>query len=274
MASERDVDAVFNYLDPEGNRPAYYLYTPKDRPKPRRPKTSPHAMRVTDARRVRDTLSLDREGVELTQQESRVRDFYDPQDVVDTYYPEVEALVLESTGASRVLVFDHNVRCGPKAEAKQPGVSAPVTFVHNDYTESSGPQRVRDLVGGEEAERLLRHPFAVVNVWRPIHHTVRDTPLAVCDAESIEQDDFIPTDLVYADRKGEIYSVRYQARHRWFFVSDMEPTDVMLLKCYDSEADRARFTAHSAFEDPTAPPDAAPRESIEARTLVFYAPAA
>jgi hypothetical protein len=29
------------------------------------------------------------------------------------------------------------------------------------------------------------------------------------------------------------------------------------------------FTAHSAFEDPTAPADVLPRESIELRTLVF-----
>ena len=59
MPSERDVDAVFNYLDADIDRPAYYLYQPEDRPKPARPKTSAHTMRVTDARRVRDTLSVD-----------------------------------------------------------------------------------------------------------------------------------------------------------------------------------------------------------------------
>ena len=46
---------------------------------------------------------------------------------------------------------------------------------------------------------------------------------------------------------------------------------MILLKCYDSKEDgRARFTAHSAFEDPTSAPDAAPRESIEVRALVFW----
>jgi hypothetical protein len=274
VPTERDVDAVFNYLDPEIERPAYYLYRPKDGPKPKRPKTSAHTMRVADARRVRDQLSIDREGVELIEQESAVPDFYNRDCVVEQYYPEVEKLVKDHTGATRVLVFDHNVRCAPRCDANEPGISAPVTFVHNDYTLSSGPQRVRDLVGGEEAERLLEHPFAVVNVWRPIAHPVRDTPLAVCDAGSIEQSDFISTDLVYPDRTGEIYSVKHQDRHRWFYVSDMEPRDVMLLKCYDSETDRARFTAHSAFSDPSAPADAPARESIEARTLVFFAPEA
>jgi hypothetical protein len=47
----------------------------------------------------------------------------------------------------------------------------------------------------------------------------------------------------------------------------------VLIKCYDSLDDgRARFTAHTAFDDPTTPADAPPRESIEVRTLVFFAP--
>jgi hypothetical protein len=32
----------------------------------------------------------------------------------------------------------------------------------------------------------------------------------------------------------------------------------------------ARYTAHSAFEDPTSSADAPPRQSIEARALVFF----
>jgi hypothetical protein len=45
-----------------------------------------------------------------------------------------------------------------------------------------------------------------------------------------------------------------------------------LLKCFDSNTDgRARFAPHTAFADPTTPPDAPPRESIELRTLVFHA---
>jgi hypothetical protein len=51
----------------------------------------------------------------------------------------------------------------------------------------------------------------------------------------------------------------------------MERNEAILLKCYDSKEDgRARFTAHSAFEDPTSAPDAAARESIEVRALIFW----
>jgi len=51
----------------------------------------------------------------------------------------------------------------------------------------------------------------------------------------------------------------------------MRADEAILIKCYDSAEDgRARFTAHSAFEDPTTPTDALPRESIELRTLVLH----
>jgi hypothetical protein len=55
------------------------------------------------------------------------------------------------------------------------------------------------------------------------------------------------------------------------YVPEMRADEAVLIKCYDSAEDgTARFTAHSAFEDPTAPADVLPRESIEVRTLVFH----
>ena len=188
------------------------------------------------------------------------------------YYPEAERLVAEVTGANRVLVFDHTIRrrvAGGMDRA--PGTPRqPVTSVHNDYTVKSGPQRVRDLMG-EEAEELLRHRFEIVNVWRPIRGPLRDAPLAVCDATSVAFADFVPSDLVYRDRTGETYRVRYNPAHRWFYVPEMRVDEAILIKCYNSAQDKARFTAHSAFEDPTAPKDVLPRESIELRTLAFHA---
>jgi len=81
-----------------------------------------------------------------------------------------------------------------------------------------------------------------------------------------------PSDLVYRDRTGETYRVRYNPAHRWFYVPEMRADEAILIKYYDSVEDgRARFTAHSAFEDPTASGDVLPRGSIELRTLVFHA---
>jgi hypothetical protein len=131
--------------------------------------------------------------------------------------------------------------------------------------------RVRDHLPDAEAQERLRHRFAEINVWRPIRGPVESMPLAVCDAQSIDSKDFVPTDLVYRDKLGEVYRFTYNAQHRWSYFPRLERDEVILLKCYDSKEDgRARFTAHSAFDVPTSPPDAASRESIEVRALTFW----
>jgi hypothetical protein len=231
-----------------------------------------YRMTIYDVRPVAARLSLDSEGLALVRHNTAVRDFYDENELRRVYYPEAERFVVEVTGATRVLVFDHTVRrrVGGGVDRSAGTPRQPVTVVHNDYTIKSGPQRVRDLMG-EEAEELLGHRFEIVNVWRPIRGPLRDAPLAVCDATSVAFTDFVPSDLVYRDRTGEIYRVKYNPAHRWFYVPEMQTDEALLIKCYDSALDKARFTAHSAFEDPTAPTDVLPRESIELRTLAFHA---
>ena len=109
---------------------------------------------------------------------------------------------------------------------------------------------------GEEAEALLRRRFEIVNVWRPVRGPLRDAPLAICDARSVSFEDFVASDLVYRDRTGETYRVRYNPAHCWFYVPGMRTDEAVLIKCYDSAEDgRARFTAPSAFDDPTDPSD-------------------
>jgi len=227
---------------------------------------------VRNARPLLSQLSLDQHGFVLAHQNSKVKDFYDEQEVRMVYYPEVEQLLKEATGAVKVVIFDHVVRCAPKARQGERGVREPARIVHNDYSFKSAPRRVRDHLP-EEAEELLRHRFAEINVWRPIRGPIQESPLALCDARSIAPEDVVASDLVYPHRVGETYAFTYNPAHRWYYFPRLEPSEVILLKCYDSKDDgRARFTAHTAFADPTSPPDAAPRESIEVRALVFFAP--
>jgi hypothetical protein len=264
------VEATVNYLAEMAERPGYYLYEPPPGVSWRNTKGDRHRLPIHDARDLVPPASLDREGFALARLETAAGDLYDPAAIRDTYYREVERLVQQITGAARVLAFDHNVRCATLAARGESGAQNPVRFAHNDYTERSGPQRVRDLLAAE-AEALLQRRVAVINVWKPIRGPVRDTPLAVCDARGIRPQDLIATDLRYRDRTGEVYSLRFSPEHRWFYYSGMNADEAMLLKCFDSDADRARFTAHTAFDDPTAPADAPPRESIEVRTLAFFA---
>jgi hypothetical protein len=225
-----------------------------------------------DLRGIEADISLDLEGFELLGHVSAVRNFHDEDEVRAIYYPEAEKLIAEATGASRVFIFDHTVRRrvtgASDRAAGQP--RQPATRVHVDHTARSGPQRVRDLLG-DEAEELLKGRVQIINLWRPIRGPLRDAPLAVCDAGSVAPDDLVPSDLVYRDRTGETYAVKYNPEHRWFYVPEMQPDEALLLKCFDSKTDgRARFMPHTAFDDPTAPEGILPRESIELRTLVFH----
>jgi hypothetical protein len=226
---------------------------------------------IRNARELVDDLSLDKQGFELTHQETAVQDFYDQDEVKRIYYPEVERLLKEATGAEKVVIFDHQVRNLPLAQRGEKNAREYGKSVHNDYTAKSGPRRVRDHLPAEEADRRLKNRFAEINVWRPIRGPIESTPLALCDAGSIEAKDFVPSDLIYRDKIGETYRFTYNPNHRWFYFPHLERNEVILLKCYDSKEDgRARFTAHAAFEDPTSAPDAAPRESIEVRALLFW----
>jgi len=265
------VEATLNYLAPMEQKPEYYLYKPPPEIERHTPASLPKTVPILDARTLNGGVTLDREGAAIVPHQSAVANFYDEEEVHSVYYREVERLVGAVTGASRVHVFDHNLRCSARAEAKEAGISMPVRFVHNDYTEKSGPQRVRDLVGGEEAERRLERRFAVINVWRSIGPPIEDTPLGICDAQTIATEDCVATDLKYRDRTGEIYSFRYNPEHRWLYFPRMQGNEAMLLKCFDSDRSiSGRFTAHSAFDNPAVPEDCPARESIEVRTLAFF----
>lgn len=264
------VETTLSYLAEMPERPAYYLYEPPAGVPWRNTKGDRRRVQVGDARQLTPAPTLDREGFTLAHLQSAVVDPFDLRAVREVYYREVERLVGDVTGATRVMAFDHNLRSAAMAGRGENGVQGPVRYAHNDYTERSGPQRVRDLFPGAEAEALLRGRVAVINVWKPIRGPVRNAPLAVCAAGSIQPGDLVATDLNYRDRSGEVYSLSFNPQHRWFYYPDMQADEAMLLKCYDSDPARARFTAHSAFDDPAAPADVPPRESIEVRTLAFF----
>ena len=76
---------------------------------------------------------------------------------------------------------------------------------------------------------------------------------------------------VDSNRIGQTYSIAFNPAHRWFWFPRQRREEAIVFKVYDSEKDgRARFTAHTAFEDPTSPPGARPRESIETRMFAFF----
>lgn len=231
-----------------------------------------HPVAIRNGRPVADAFTLDREGFVLLNRATAVRDFYDDGGFAAVYDPEIEALVRQQTGAARVVVFDHTIRVQSDDKRREKKVRETVKLAHNDYTEKSGPQRVRDILGDDaEAGRRLAGRYAFYNLWRPIAGPVLSVPLAMCDARSVAPEDWVIAELVYTDRVGEIYNLAWSQGQRWWYFPRMTTDEILLFKCFDSATDgRARFTPHSAFDDPTTPPAAPPRESIETRVVAFF----
>jgi hypothetical protein len=266
------VEGELHYLVPMAERPRNYTFDPPSGVARSNTSHEPHRLPVHDLRPIASTISLDAVGFDLVEHRSAVRDFHDEDEIRRVYYSEAVRFLKDVTGAHRIHIFDHTLRRRiPGAEDRQDaGARQPARRVHVDHTARSGPQRVRDFFP-DEAEELLRGRVQIINLWRPLHGPLRDAPLAVCEAGTINDEDLVPSDLVYPNRTGETYGVTYDPAHRWFYVPQMLPSEALLLKCFDSKTDgRARFTPHTSFLDPTAPQDAPLRESIELRTLVFH----
>jgi hypothetical protein len=233
-------------------------------------KLDPRRVVIRNGHPLANELVLDRGGFRLVRHDTKIADFYSDDEVRRVYYPEMEALVKAESGASRVVVFDHTLRTGDDALREQRKIREVVPRVHNDYTEWSGPQRLRDLLP-DEADDLLRRRFAIVQVWRPIRFSVESFPLAICDARSVSPDDLVISERRYPNRVGQTYAITYNPNHKSFWFPRMRREEAIVFKVFDSLKDgRARWTAHTAFDDPTSPPNARPRESIEIRTLAFF----
>jgi len=260
----KSLTTTLHYLVRGAEKPVRYVGTPPAGAPEWNGIDDPRETRIEDARGREQEFTLDRNGFQLVTSPSRVADFYSPEEVERIYYPEVERLVRETLGATRVQIFDHTVRNAARTGAREPS-----RRVHNDHTLTSAPRRVRDHLGAAAPE-LLNHRFGIVNVWRPIRGPVQDSPLALCDARTFSNDDLIASDLVYPHVRGETSSVEYKPGHRWYYFSDQQPDEALLIRVHDSADDgRARLSFHTSFENPLAP-NAPPRESIEVRCLVFF----
>ena len=260
------IDAVIPYVVP-GESSIFY---PGDRERSYWP-VEEHTVAIRDARAAEGRLALEETGFVLIRRPTAVTDFSDPETVRGAYYPEIEALVKELTGASRVLIFGEIVRTDAVGT---PDHRLPARGAHVDYDEPTVQWWTRQLVGEAEADHLLQRRHVLINLWRPLA-TVEKSPLAVCDASSVRRED-----LNLSEVRGGLndhnrppmrgLNLSYNPQHRWYYVPRMQPEEVLAFKLCDSDPERVQWTGHTAFDDPTSPPDAAPRQSIEIRTISFF----
>lgn len=268
----REIEAVLNYTLNTGVRPVNYTFDP--------PEGVPRNSGVVDARVIviRNARRLPRHSIDINGFEllphrsslSRWAEFEDAERVVAVDYPQIAELLRARMSADKIIIFDHTLRAS-SATPGNAGLREPVRRVHDDQTLDSAPRRVARQLPPDEVAWRLRRRFAIVNIWRPVEGPVLQAPLAICDARSIRATDLLPSDLIYPDWVGETYAFTFNRAHRWYWFPHQTPAEATLIKIYDSAIDgRARLTAHTAFDDPTSPPRAPVRRSIELRAMVFW----
>jgi hypothetical protein len=271
LMPQKSVQATLNYVIDTGEKLVTIPSLPGGEGSQNIGRYETRTVTVEDGRPLVAALSLDREGFALVRHDTKVTDFYDPQQIETVYNAEIEALIERETGAKEVVVFDHTLRAGDEGIRKEKLVREPVQRAHNDYTVRSGPKRVQDWFGEQEAEPLLKRRFAIINIWRSTAGSVEEFPLAVCDARTVGMGDLVISERRAKERIGETYRLAWNPAQRWFYFPAMTRNEAMLIKSYDSAEDgRARFTPHTAFADPATPADAPPRQSIETRVFAFF----
>jgi hypothetical protein len=265
-------------------------------------KLADYQRKVTSIRGREDEFSTENAGFAVYKEPASEKAFTDEAAIRSGYYGEVESVLRKHLpGIKKVVIFDHTIRRRVKDAPRQP-----VQQVHVDQTPGAAAARVRRHLPADEAEELLKGRYQIINVWRPIENPASDFPLAVIDWRSTVPEDFIPVDLMYPKRdvsddgddrgkeqlpdesklfstegyeaKGETLGVAPSDNHRFYYMKDMLPEEVMLLKCFDSRGEGmengrdglAVRTPHTAFIDPSTPADAPGRQSIEVRCLIFY----
>jgi hypothetical protein len=270
------VSAELHFLDQAEGTPTNYFDVEPPAGTPRRFPRRRRAVSVHDARPIADHLSWEREGFMLRKDAAGVlSDFHDEALITGVYYPAVERIVKEATGARRVVIFDHTRRSSVETLRSAETATNAVLEAHNDYTRRSGPERVREMLArlapDEPIDAAMARRYAVLNVWRPTNGVVEQLPLALCDMRSMDAADFVEAELRFPQRTGYVSAIRFNEKQRWFYAPEMRPDEIFVFTCYDSAGrDGHYFGAHTAFEDPTSRPDARPRESLEVRTIALF----
>ncbi|RXW21569.1 hypothetical protein EST38_g4262 [Candolleomyces aberdarensis] len=149
---------------------------------------------------------LDSLGFQLVKRPTGFTAFSDDSQVEQKYYHEVVETLKQSTGASRVIVYNHGA----------------IT-------------RLRKEAPPAELSRLLQCRFQIVSFWRPALQTAYDTPLAVGNYWSFDtKSDTFPITLkdptVDAHLQSEMLGVAYSKKQKWGYYYGMTPDEALIVK--------------------------------------------
>jgi hypothetical protein len=243
---------------------------------------APHQVLIRNGRSVQSALGLDSQGFVLAEHPSLVTDFRDKSQVDAVYPAEVERIVKVLTGADLVALLGYVLR---SSGAKSAEIQPPASEAHVDMTTDRAVRLAAAMYEKSFPGRLGFSRFIASSLWRPFSPPPQDWPLAVCDGMSVGDDEGVPNIMVrvadlpdpdnipeYCEDEDKLPAAsifHFSPTHRWWYFPDMTRDEVLLVKFHDSDHSKAWRSPHTSFRDPGVQ-NAAPRESIEFRTIAYY----
>lgn len=267
------VRARINYLGPMDAKPLFHA---QDHGRDNI-RYDPHEMTIVDGRTLAEAPSLDREGLQLVPHRTAIADLRDQAAVDRLYGAEIERLLMELTGACKVVALKGALmRFAERSPDYMSRMnSQPARFPHIDFTQATAPGLAQTSFGAAAAALKPGQRLVGYNVWRVGSAPPQDIPLAVCDRRSVAAGDLAEADGVYD--KGEppwprieAFLLRHNPDHRWIYFRDMQPDEALVFKSYDYGPGYRPGVPHSAFDDPSCPPDAPARTSLETRAFAIF----
>ncbi len=236
----------------------------------RRANTAKHAVEIDDARDglASGELTLDTNGFALLRHAPAVQNFRDDEQIRDVYYPEIIGLAARTTGAREVIITQHVVRTEDTSDFNK----SYARFVHCDYSLDDP----RDLAKRAFARRELDSrdyancEFAWYNSWQPFDHAVARNPLAFVDASTVKPEYVLDYYYTGYGQKGKSAMPVRDPEHRFYYVSNMQTDELLLLKQQETRFGLSKVCPHTSFDDPTSSPEAPPRRSIEVRMIAVF----
>jgi len=269
LPGARTVRAEINYVAATTERPRFYA---NDHSRDFLP-LEPREVEICDARTLPAQPTLAREGIEIVPFPASIANWRDTEELTQSYLPQVREFILALTGADEVAVMGRAVlRFAERSqEAAKHDNSSVAGFIHIDVSDAASRAFAQQMAPpGRKVRRSAQH-----NIWRTFSGAPQDVPLALCDARTVAAHLLVPADGVF-DTPGqpewtlEALLLRYDPSHRWLYYSNMQPEEALVFKRHDTDSTQPSQVPHTAFRDSSAPKDAIPRSSVEARSVAYW----
>ncbi|OQO10800.1 hypothetical protein B0A48_04100 [Cryoendolithus antarcticus] len=241
----------------------------------KRRKHVPHNVEIKDMRPIRDELTLDKSGFELINHTSEEKDFIDEERIKEVYYPEIEKIIKEKTGATHVHVISHMCRRHTTADSKEDALEKkdtdfvtknnPARFVHVDQSYRGAEQILYLNMDEEEANKRTKSRWGIINAWQPFGKPVKRDPLAFCDFRTVDENDMrtvvanlpppgageygnVSKNFAHKGKweyslngeqapRYEVTNMAHNPNQQWYYAADQTPDEAWLFKIFDSKKD-------------------------------------